>query len=323
MIMNQPTIHILLSTYNGGEYLEMQLESLLKQTYNNWELVIRDDGSTDKTLEIIEQYSKEDRRISILKDLLGNLRSSQSFSTLMEYVQPFANYVMFCDQDDIWAPEKIEISYDAMCKAELEQGTNNSLLVYSTYQLIDRDSNPLNVKSPSFPRLLSMNLLLAENYVYGCTTMINASLLKNATPISVNAENHDYWVALVAVATNGKITYINKSLLFYRQHNNNVSGSYKNAFFLNRVKRILNFEHTSIIENRIIMLSDLYLKFIDSFSQYDHKLIHDYIFNFKKGGFNAVLFCIRNHIQKLKTSQTIIYYISIFKGGSYKTPPIK
>lgn len=307
-------VHILLSTFNGANYLTDQLNSLLKQTYKCWELIIRDDGSSDGTHDIIRRFINLDKRISLIEDSYGNLKSSLSFSILMEKVKTIADYVMFCDQDDIWFPNKIEISLKKMQELELKSGKNISLLVYGTYQLIDQHGRPLSNLPPVFPSHPTINLLLAENYIYGCTTIINKYLLNKSVPISKYAENSDYWMAITALATNGKISYISNPLLFYRQHQNNVTGSYQNAFFLNRLNRISHNSYNIIIKRRMKMFVDLVEKFENDFSTTNRDLLSGYIKNVSEGGFKAIAYCIRMNIHKLYFLQTASYYFGIFNG---------
>ena len=100
-------IAILMSTYNGERYLREQIDSLLNQTYKDWKLYIRDDGSTDETISIIESYVNDyPDLIVLLKDDLGNLGSARSFMRILSVVD--ADYYMFCDQDDVWLPNKVK-----------------------------------------------------------------------------------------------------------------------------------------------------------------------------------------------------------------------
>ena len=100
-------IAILLSTYNGEKYIKEQIESLLDQTIKNWFLVIRDDGSHDKTVEILKEYSTSyPNKIFIDGSVRENLGAGKSFMHLLKITH--ADYYMFCDQDDVWMPDKIE-----------------------------------------------------------------------------------------------------------------------------------------------------------------------------------------------------------------------
>ena len=99
-------VDILLATYNGERFLDEQMHSLLSQSYTEWHLIIRDDGSTDNTLAIIQRYKKQyPNKITILEDNLANLGACRNFGRILE--QSDADYAMFCDQDDVWLPKKI------------------------------------------------------------------------------------------------------------------------------------------------------------------------------------------------------------------------
>src|SRR4051812_26160593 len=113
---NEPLITILMATYNGERYLEQQLDSLLNQTYTHWEMLIRDDGSTDGTLRIIERYKNKHANISYIVNQTDKKGACLNFAALFASVvkDDKVKYVMFCDQDDIWKPQKIEMSVVAM-----------------------------------------------------------------------------------------------------------------------------------------------------------------------------------------------------------------
>ena len=117
-----PKIVILLSTFNGADYLAEQLNSLLEQTYTNFIIIIRDDGSTDDTKHIISKYvEKNEGKIYRLSGSYENVGPSASFCLLIQHVLEEKNslglsraYIMLCDQDDIWVNNKIEIQIAEM-----------------------------------------------------------------------------------------------------------------------------------------------------------------------------------------------------------------
>lgn len=126
---NYNMIDILLSTYNGEKYVEELLESLNNQTYKDFNVIVRDDGSTDRTLDIIKKYRDTNSLpIHILNDSLGNLGSTLSFETLMRNSK--ADYFMFCDQDDYWCEQKIEISLKRMYELESSSGESSLYCIY-------------------------------------------------------------------------------------------------------------------------------------------------------------------------------------------------
>lgn len=105
-------IAILMATYNGEKFLREQIDSIIKQTNNNWTLYIHDDGSTDSTLSIVQQYCREHENIIFLEDEVKGRGAAQSFFYMLESIDSL--YYMFCDQDDYWQPDKVEVSYSQL-----------------------------------------------------------------------------------------------------------------------------------------------------------------------------------------------------------------
>lgn len=224
-----PKVDILMAICNGEFYLEEQIKSILNQSYNNICLLLRDDGSADNSMEIVRKYADHFPDIvRLISDARGCLGAIQNFSMLLSHSS--AQYVMFCDQDDIWLPKKIELTLKKIKAMESEFGENTPLLVHTNLKVVDEH---LDVLSASFwkyhcldPGATSLNRLLVQNVVTGCTVMINKPLKCLAYPIPENARWHDYWFALVAAAF-GKIGQINKPMVLYRQHGKNQVGASK------------------------------------------------------------------------------------------------
>src|SRR4051812_4471996 len=170
------TICILLASYNGEKFISDQLESLLSQTYANWKLFIRDDGSTDKTLQIVNRYVAKDPRISLVCDSIRNSGSCQNFARLLDLTRQEYKYFMFCDQDDVWLPTKIEETFALMLRTERQHHGSMPILAYSNFQYVydnlkiiesKKRFESTKVKQLQFPHLL------AQNPAYGCTMMLN------------------------------------------------------------------------------------------------------------------------------------------------------
>jgi len=234
-------VALLLSTYNGELFLEDLLNSLLKQTYRNFVLFIRDDGSSDSTKGIIAKFSQAYNNIIIL-EANGNVGSKRSFSYLLDYAVRFSdcNYFMFVDQDDVWLPKKIEITQNKM--VELENSYPQlPILIHSNLKVVSQD---LTVISKSFwfyqnldPEKDGVNRLLMQNVITGCTVLINRSLASICLPIPKAAIMHDWWIGLVASAF-GKIGYIKQPTILYRQHGNNNLGA-KKFNIINTYRKLL------------------------------------------------------------------------------------
>ena len=141
-------IDILLATYNGATFLAAQLDSILGQTHTDWRLIIGDDGSTDGTREVIGAYrARFPEKIVTLGERTENVGVVRNFSRLIEHAE--ADYVALCDQDDVWKPEKLELSLDKMRALEAKHGADTPLLVFTDLSVVDRD---LRVVHPSFWR---------------------------------------------------------------------------------------------------------------------------------------------------------------------------
>lgn len=221
-------INILLATYNASEYLTAQINSiLLQETSSNWTLLIRDDHSNNLTINIIQNYQIKSDKIHLINNENKNLGTSLNFSCLLENSK--SDYLMFCDQDDIWLPNKIEITLNKMLEMEKEYGKQTPILIHTDLKVVD---NNLNLISPSFRNYQNLdpnpqNLLprlLVQNFVTGCTMMINKPLKDLIIPIPTQAIMHDWWIALTA-ANFGKIAYISEPTVLYRQHQQNAVGA--------------------------------------------------------------------------------------------------
>lgn len=235
--MENAKIAILLSTYNGAEYLAEQISSIIQQTYANWQLFIRDDGSTDQTTQIIQKYQKMNQHIIFLNEShIENLGVKRSFMELLAVTQ--ADYYMFCDQDDVWLPEKIQLTLNKMLKNRDKEVPR---LVHTDLMVVDQDLQP---QRPMFGRDFQDNFrdVLYSNSVTGCTVMINETLRQLLLKQPFDPKQivmHDWWFALVAAAF-GEIAYLAEPTILYRQHGNNTFGADVKGF--QRLRRFFKME---------------------------------------------------------------------------------
>lgn len=239
MNTDQKRIDILMATYQGEAYLKAQIASILKQSYKNWRLIIRDDGSTDGTKAILESYSNHPKIVIMPSD--ERLGIIANFSRLMS--EATSDYIMFADQDDIWFSDKIQKTYQHMLQMESQYGNKMPLLVHTDLRVVNKHLVPIN---PSFWRFVnldaekrtSFNHLLMQNAVTGCTMMLNKPLLELSRPIPKEVCMHDWWIALTAAAF-GKVVPLAYSSIAYRQHDHNNVGA-REYGFKNGFKRIWN-----------------------------------------------------------------------------------
>lgn len=254
-------IDILLSTYNGEKYLYAQIVSIQKQTMQNWRLLVRDDGSTDNTIDILESFVLTDKRILFLKDNKGNLGVVRSFEQLLYYSN--ANYIMFVDQDDVWLPNKIEHTLQAILKMETKE-PNKPLLVFTDVFVVDSELKEISssfIKREGYDVsvVTDVNRLAVSNCIMGCTVMINSIAKQFVLPFSKYTLMHDWWIGLI-IAKYGKVTYLDESTSLYRQHANNQVGSGK-ITFLYYMKRLSHLNAFFEVNYKYIrMIKDLPFK---------------------------------------------------------------
>ena len=224
-------VDILLSTYNGEAYLDGLIKSIINQDYHDFRLLIRDDASTDSTTNIIKKYKlKYPNKIDLIDTSLDNLGASKSFSLLAAYSK--SNYIMFCDQDDIWMKNKLRLTLNKMQESE-NNNSNRPILIHSDLTVVNQDLHILSKSFWSFqkinPNRNNISQLLVQNVVTGCTIMINKKLLELILPFPDGIVMHDWWVALVA-SVFGCIDFLPSPTIFYRQHNQNSIGASKYGF---------------------------------------------------------------------------------------------
>jgi rhamnosyltransferase len=224
----EPPLAILLSSFNGARFIAEQIASICRQSYTSWTLVVRDDGSSDETVRIVEGLASQDARILLHRDQRGNLGPAQSFGVLMQVALDLgARYVAFADQDDVWQPDKLEIQLASIRAQEHALGSAAPLLVYSDLAVVDEKLHPIHPSFLAFQGLgqgreLPLRLLLTQNFVAGCASLINRALLQVALPLP-DVVMHDWWVALCAAAL-GEIRCIPRATVLYRQHAANTAG---------------------------------------------------------------------------------------------------
>ena len=205
-------ISIALATYNGEKYLKAQIDSILKQTISNFELIITDDNSTDNTFEILKDYEEKDKRVKVYKNIKrlgypGNFEKAISLCN--------GKYIAYSDQDDIWTKNHLEILYNEII-------SNNDLLLVCA----NSERNDYYVSNDENEQFIQA---MHQNYAQGCCLLFDAKIKSNMLPFPAQESYHDYWTLLVAVSL-GKVRYINKIIDSYRQHENNYAGAMKKDF---------------------------------------------------------------------------------------------
>jgi len=216
-LLKPDQVTVLLSTYNGEQFLQQQLDSLYEQSYPNVKILVRDDGSSDSTREILES-ARLKGSIEQLEEH-HNMGIPHSFFALLHHAaQTKTAYIAFCDQDDVWQPNKIERA------VSLLHSLDRPALYCSQVEVVNEQLQ--TIKLSAEPRKIGFGNALVENIAMGCTIVLNRKaidlLCQQALPNEVCI--HDWWCYLV-ISCFGKVIFDDTALIKYRQHDGNAIGT--------------------------------------------------------------------------------------------------
>lgn len=220
-------VSVLLASYNGEKYIREQLDSILNQTFSDLSIVISDDLSADGTPEIIREY--EEQYPGRVRSLRNSERSGSAQNNFFRLLKSEADdYIMLCDQDDVWLPDKVEVTLREMKKLEAEWGEAVPLLVHGDLSVTDKEGGILQKSMAEYQKIAvhdnRFSHYLVENNITGNTVMINRALLGFLADVPKECVMHDWWLGLLASCF-GRISYIDRPLVLYRQHGENQMGS--------------------------------------------------------------------------------------------------
>ena len=313
-------VRVLMATYNGEKYIKEQLDSLRAQNYEKWTLYIRDDCSTDNTVNILKEYQNREPRIQLLPSSPANIGALGNFNRLMSAAS--GKYFMFCDQDDIWFPDKIKKTLDLMKNREKRYGKDFPILIHTDCKVVD---STRRLVAPSFMKYQHMQhekksplrVLLTQNFVTGCTVMINKSLLSACLPVPSQALMHDWWIALVAAAV-GKICYLPQRTMLYRQHGKNVAGA-KKLFSTYNLKRLLSIEDLEKDLNKLMLQNRALIRHLDNDDKLTTpQLLYDFLSAANQSGFRFLKFAIRNRIYKQGIMRNVVFMMLLLRRSYSK-----
>ncbi|UTV79982.1 glycosyltransferase family 2 protein [Acidithiobacillus sp. YTS05] len=314
-------VEIVLATYNGAKYLNKLLQSLAGQTYTDWKLLIRDDGSSDETPDIIASFqNKFPKNVQLVESKKKHLGVIGNFSELMS--ASTADWVLFCDQDDVWLPIKVVEMLSVVQRRKLFPSGLH--LIHSDLVVVD---NNLNLLGESFfkyqkidPKQTKVSNLLIQNNVTGCTMMVSRGLIEKSLPIPQGACMHDWWIALVA-ASFGNIHLIEKPLLLYRQHGNNDTGAKKyNMFYV--LKKIAFPQDALVRVRQTIVQSRAFLDHYDEeLPESTRRDVQEFSMILNKPRLQRLIFLARMGLRKSGFFRTFGFYFVIFLLSTVKDSP--
>ena len=282
-MVRDSSIAVLLSTYNGEKYLTEQLESLEAQRFRAFDLFIRDDGSSDRTREYIKQFQARSNLSIVLLESQENVGAIKSFELLLRRALEVKqyDYFMFCDQDDVWFSNKVEISFGAIEKLQQRYGKEQMLLVYTDLEVVDEH---LHLLSKSFWRYFHLDPaknccshIAMQCNVTGCTMIFNRALATAALPFAAECTMHDHWIALVA-SSFGVIDYVDDATIAYRQHQSNVSGGAPEFNFAYIITKALKYakegEFHEVLGRQIAQVEALIVRYEPLYTSHCFEVFH-------------------------------------------------
>lgn len=226
-------IDVLLATYNGEKYISEQIDSLLRQSNKEWKVIAHDDGSTDRTPEILREYQANfPEKIILIEDGFKSGGAKNNFHHLLRFTD--APYVMFCDQDDVWLDNKIDVTLSRMMEEEYRL-PESPILVHSDLKVVDECLSIISDSMFAYQRLPilveTLDELMVQNNITGCTVMVNRKALEVSMPIPEAAIMHDWWIGCKVLQFGGRVSFVAEPLIKYRQHSSNAIGSKSINFF--------------------------------------------------------------------------------------------
>lgn len=289
-------IDILLATYNGEKFLKEQIDSLKNQSYSDWRLLIHDDGSIDKTIDIIKEYQRNDPRIILIEDGIKFGNAGKNFMHLLSFST--SDFIMFCDQDDIWMHDKIEFHYNGI------KDKKTPAMIYSNGYIYKNNVN-IQIEFITFHRNNIQDSIFLNGGIHGCCVMINKLMLEKINNIFPDyVYMHDHFITILSV-TFGETIYIDKPLMLYRQHDNNVTGNIETSFFL-RLKTFLNYNNPIIEKRHYNANKSFYETYKLIMDEKKRKLFKDYLRFTEVNLIQRLVIVIRNSFKVISVKNLVL-----------------
>ncbi|WP_296091197.1 glycosyltransferase family 2 protein [uncultured Treponema sp.] len=301
-------ISIALTTYNGEKYLREQLDSILKQSIQDFELVITDDSSTDSTLKILNEYAEKDSRIKVFFNE-KNLGFKKNFEKAISLCS--GDYIALSDQDDVWTENHLQVLLENI-------GSND--FVGANAFLCDEDAKPTGTDLLSCSKIDFLPdskddwffFLLHSNIFQGAACMFRRSLVQKAIPIPENVKFHDYWLALIA-SVNGGVVYVNKCILYYRQHGANVTENEKWKF-LKKIMLLKKAKSDAEFKINILMALDEKINLLNYKECIENAILYH---SKQKNSFFCMRYFIKNYKKIYLNNEKILFSIRFFKHFAF------
>lgn len=318
-----PVIQILMATYNGEKYIRRQIDSIVDQKYTKWNLLVRDDGSQDGTVSILDEYSARDHRIRYVVNKTERHGWKQNFQCLLQLSwggkEP---YFMFSDQDDIWMPNKLESLLQVMIELE-GRNPGKPILVYGDMQIIDDNDV---IKQYSFNSLYNIRVkhptdCFFSQRILGCNMMFNNKLMEDVCrTIGEDVyENlsHDGLVAKVAAAKDGIVHYMDETFMQYRRHENNATGREEFAISAVRaIQRLRKFKRLALDQKSTYVQSIQVVELLDKqkLAGAQKRKLQEIRMGIEKGGFCLIYTWLKYRVNCGSPLRTVSHFLVLLSG---------
>ena len=261
-------IDILMATYNGAEYIASQIRSLQSQSFSDWTLLVHDDGSTDDTLHIIAQFAEADPRIKVVDDGMRFHDCALNFVHLLKFSN--APYCIFCDQDDIWLENKLQLMYVA-----IEQTDNSKPQAVYSNAFIYNPEVPTIGGSATLCRPHTLyDILFMNGGIQGCALMFNAKLREICSDAPDVVAMHDHLLTLSAIVF-GNISYVDRHLMLYRRYEGTVTG-FTAGSLSDRIKPFFDPSKTVLHRKHYLAIRSFVEKYAPIISAKDKAIFNDF-----------------------------------------------
>ena len=314
-----PSVRIMMATYNGENYLAEQIESIIGQTYTNWSMIIQDDQSTDSTWDILEQYASEDKRISIRKSPEKNHGAFYNFHSIANQDKTSGikfDYYMFSDQDDIWDKDKIE----RLIEYIKQYDESKPVLVYADMRVIDQNGMKSfsSVREASGLHYKNKYSLFFSHIIHGCNLIMNRRNFESVPIIDINEKivkilSHDNLNAKYAGILGNVFAYPGITMS-YRRHGENVTADQCGYSIKRIIKRIATFDKLGR-DHAIAYNQSLYtIKLMKYDSRFDQELLNEIEMAIRKGGLTSLHFVRKYKVDWGNTAKNISHKLILFFG---------
>ena len=308
--MRKNRILVLMSSYNGEQFIDQQIDSILKQKNVDVNLLIRDDGSKDNSIQVINRFISINDRIRLI--IGENIGSKNSFSELLRIVKKEYNdfdYYAFSDQDDYWESNKLDAALNIIC------GDNSDLpiLYCSNLKVTDSDLNILGWMRPK-GLVFSKDASLAESICTGCTMVFNYKAIDlYCVAVRARIMSHDLWMSHICGFL-GRVYYDNDGYIFYRQHSNNQIGAHFSTLDKLKMKfsSLINLWHQHDREKEAVNFINVYNDYLKDEDRFIIGVLAYYRKNLKSR--LQLLFPRKRHSIKRQISTNFWFYIRAIFG---------